>query len=330
MFLRPRLASGVASRLACTLMITAAALVLGSIGACVTPVPPGDDLPDCFSDADCAGDEVCTGGACVPVKECITNADCAEDEICVGGACVPLTTPLCTTGGDCAPGEACENGTCVPIVGGECTNDDDCDTGETCTAGACVVATGKDCTSSADCGIGEVCEGGACTLAPTPECTSNADCREGEVCRDGKCNQASSSAAEIGYTDPAGVYQEIKDGDNMPLFNMNQGGSHLYVTVRATGFPPPMEGVVGITLRQRVEVPELMEVPHDFTANLPFTPIEDGRIEFPRRFVFFAIRPFELDGKDAVVTFTLTAFDDPTISVVVERMVVLTAIDDAG
>ncbi len=59
-----------------------------------------DEAASCSADADCAADEGCTDGACVPRPAdgtCATNDDCAEGEACVNRACVevePIPNPL--------------------------------------------------------------------------------------------------------------------------------------------------------------------------------------------------------------------------------------------
>ena len=44
--------------------------------------------PECASDTDCTGGEVCDAGACVAPPECSADADCASGERCDGGSCV--------------------------------------------------------------------------------------------------------------------------------------------------------------------------------------------------------------------------------------------------
>src|SRR5262245_52431345 len=57
--------------------------------------------------------------------------------------------------------------------------------------------------------------------------------------------------AELGYTDPiTDAFAPVPNGATMPLFTGGQGGSHIYATLRATGFPTAEDGSASIQVAQ--------------------------------------------------------------------------------
>ncbi|MCA9524775.1 MAG: hypothetical protein KC549_00580, partial [Myxococcales bacterium] len=63
----------------------------------VTPGVCEGPAPDCFNDFDCAADELCVDGVCVPdaPADCLDDADCPAGEICVAGACAIAAGGTC-------------------------------------------------------------------------------------------------------------------------------------------------------------------------------------------------------------------------------------------
>jgi hypothetical protein len=113
---------------------------------------------------------------------CRTNADCASNESCTNGVCVP-NVAACTSNAQCPPGTTCQNGSCVGSGG--CTSNAQCPSGTTCQGGACVTTTAA-CTTDADCAAGNTCQRGVCIPTSTG-CTSSAQCPPGTACQGGAC-----------------------------------------------------------------------------------------------------------------------------------------------
>jgi hypothetical protein len=133
-----------------------------------------------------------------------------------------------------------------------------------------------------------------------------------------------AATAELGYTDiEDSTYLTVGNGATMPLFTGGQGGSHIFATVRATGFPLTPEGKAVIQLAQRVTMPAGGMVLHDFTQTVTFEPIGSGMFEIASRFVFLDALPADLQGKTANVSFVLTSLDDPATAAQIDQTVLL-------
>lgn len=116
-------------------------------------------LPDCEVDTDCAPDELCVDGECVPDVGCTSDADCGDGQQCLDNVCVDA--PQCATNTDCPAGEVCLGGACEPFDG--CLTDEECGPDASCLAGECVSEL---CRGAEDCAAGEFCDGGICTAIP--------------------------------------------------------------------------------------------------------------------------------------------------------------------
>ena len=172
----------------------------------------------------------------------------------------------------------------------------------------------------------------ACTPQPlppgdggqAPECTSDEDCMPNEVCEDFSCVASPDTQVEIGFTDlDSGTYRVITDGQVMPLFTAFQGGSHIFVTLRATGFPDTEDGAVNVVVAQIVTRLDSGDVLNEFTQTIPFTEIDESRIERESRFVFLDATPEDIDGQTVMLSFTLTAQEDDSIVAGITQTVVL-------
>lgn len=123
----------------------------------------------------------CTDGTCLkPASaECDSDSDCAANEVCQNGQCVP-EAPGCENNNDCANDEICLNGVCIPETP-ECENDNDCDNDEICLAGECAPEP-PECDSDSDCGSPIlVCQNGQCVFEP--ECELDTDCPPNFTCK---------------------------------------------------------------------------------------------------------------------------------------------------
>ncbi len=191
----------------------------------------------------------------------------------------------------------------------ECTVDDSCDR--------------PGCTGDAECEQGEGCRGGECVPV---ECASDGDCMPNEVCVAFSCVASSEPTVEIGFTDlESGTYRVITDGQVMPLFTGLQGGIHILVTLRATGFPISEDGTVDVRVTQVLTLVQTGDVLNDFPDTIPieFTEIEENRIERESRFIFLDALLGDIDGQTVMLSFTLTAPEDDSIFASITQTVVL-------
>ncbi|MEC7525306.1 MAG: hypothetical protein VYE22_35815 [Myxococcota bacterium] len=169
---------------------------------------------------DCSGPEA---------SECTTNAECAGDDRCIDGRCVPPVAgddagPDTGVGPMCAPsrtcGAACCEGTEIcgtdeecceadVLCGGVCCGGAD----ERCVADVCVL----DCGEAAPCGEGgaAVCCGAeqACLLGscvdPGDPCEAPRDCADGEYCEAsiGRCLPRVTGSDECEYRPGTGAFE---------------------------------------------------------------------------------------------------------------------------
>jgi hypothetical protein len=131
-------------------------------------------------------------------------------------------------------------------------------------------------------------------------------CPAGLSCVQGECVADSQPQAELGYTDQtSGAYQPVGDGAAMPLFTLGQGGGHLFLTFRLTGFPPPESGPVTIGYEFHFQSDGMLL--NEFSQMVAAEDIGDGVQEIPRRFVFLNAFPEVLDGQIVTADITLTA-----------------------
>jgi formylglycine-generating enzyme required for sulfatase activity len=156
---------------------------------------------ECLENEHCAGEQICSGGACSDQPTCQTDSQCEYGEICVGGDCVSG----CRSNRDCPDDEYCveemgDNGTCV-----ECELPEDCPEGTTCEGYQCVTWCTEeahctprycnldshdcvDCLEDSHCGAdtGMICEGLVCVEG----------CRIDEDCPGGTCDQVTHQCIE--------------------------------------------------------------------------------------------------------------------------------------
>lgn len=78
----------------------------------VDPDPPEPDVKSCEVHHDCALNEDCVEGACLP--RCAASCQCSEGMACDEGYCRLPEEPAvtCETDCDCTSGESCTDGTC--------------------------------------------------------------------------------------------------------------------------------------------------------------------------------------------------------------------------
>ena len=199
--------------------------------------------PECTSNADCTGGEVCWSNTCTT---CVADSECNSGEICGDdGLCQPEGgssggSTGCTSNADCTGGKICWNDTCTT-----CIADSECDSGEVCgNDGLCQPegSSGGDggssggsdgggstgCTSNAECTGGKVCWNNTCTT-----CIADSECDSGEICgNDGLCQPEGSSGGDggsSGGTPTAALGDSCSDdsdcGSNLKCVSFGSGTS---------------------------------------------------------------------------------------------------------
>lgn len=150
-------------------------LVCNAADVCLPP-------PDCDPmGGPCAA--VCYGFCVEPAVTCFTQEDCADDEVCVFAGVTGPNRPLI------AP----PSGTCQPAPGG-CDSNEECVDGQVCVDGACVEGP-VDACANVRCRGGFACQldaAGNADCVELPVCSSTSECAEGTTCSVelGDCNSA--------------------------------------------------------------------------------------------------------------------------------------------
>jgi len=130
--------------------------------------------------------------------------------------------------------------------------------------------------------------------------------------------------AELGYTDQeTGIYTPVGDGEVMPLFSSGQGGSHIFATLRATGFPTAEDGGADIALVEDIRLASSGISVHDFSEIVRFETTPDGHLEAASIFMFLQILPFIADGQTVDVAISLTSAEDMEVTAQIAQTVVL-------
>ncbi len=142
--------------------------------------------PPCEADEDCAGEEQCQEGRCLPPPpECLVNRDCDENFACQLNRCVEVL-PECAEDTDCGDNEVCFEGNCLRVAPPPvCLQDNECAGGRLCRDGQCVRPP---CENNDDCvaRIGEACIEGACLI----RCADDGPCPDNWICNDdGFCQE---------------------------------------------------------------------------------------------------------------------------------------------
>lgn len=129
-------------------------------------------------------------------------------------------------------------------------------------------------------------------------------------------------SADFGFTDEADdSYTSVGQGEVMPLFAGFQGGSHVFVTLRASGFPTDSAGKASIRLAQRVARAGSGVALSEFSQDVMFERNAEGVLELADRFIFLDAATPDIDETDAVMTFTLTSISNPAMTTTVTRTV---------
>ncbi|MFQ5413278.1 MAG: hypothetical protein ACE5E6_02350 [Phycisphaerae bacterium] len=163
------------------------------------------------------------------------------------------------------------------------------------------------------------------TEAPSaPNCTTGADCAADFACTAGVCVKADAPQLDLGVTSN-GAFESVPDGAAMPLIAGFQGLSEIRVTVRVTGLVGSPDA--GVLVAHTVTLADDGTVLSILPAFAPITLLatEDADVfELRDRQIVLEGAPGELDGREAVVSMTLTDAESPCVTATVTRTVVLT------
>jgi MYXO-CTERM domain-containing protein len=169
-----------------------------------TPSCSGGSTGGCSRDSDCASDQICSGGSCVPrpttgneLGEGCTNDDECQSGLCLAGVCTQSCdwtdpTGSCPSGFYCDAdvSTSCDTGYCLAGTPGEealgesCEEDTDCASlhcdGGSCSQ-ACIPDGALGCPAGYACQVGTLPCRGSCRRsgAPGDECEVNEDCTSG-------------------------------------------------------------------------------------------------------------------------------------------------------
>jgi hypothetical protein len=120
-------------------------------------------------------------------------------------------------------------------------------------------------------------------------------------------------SVELGFTEAlSDTYTRVGPDEVMPFFTSGQGGSHIFATIRATGFPIDDAGMSSIALTEIVVLSDTGQELHNFTQTVAFEQVAGDMVEVASRFVFLSALPRDLEGRLASVTLTLVSTTDPT------------------
>lgn len=145
-------------------------------------------------------------------------------------------------------------------------------------------------------------------------------CEDGETCVEGFCTPVDEAEVQFGFTnEDTGEFTPITDGGVMPIFTFGQGGSHMYITVRAAGFEVPEDQTLSVTyiLFWQVDGSALS----GYEEIIEFSPLGDGVYEAQRRIVFISEFPEVADGTAADLTIIVESLENPEQRIRLEAMV---------
>ncbi|MGB0590435.1 MAG: LDL receptor domain-containing protein [Myxococcota bacterium] len=150
----------------------------------VDPDVPGEDVPECVSDAECMNQ--------VEMSTC-QEVTCAA----ATGTCVLTTLPdgtSCDAGDPCVTNGACAQGTCI----GQALN---CDDGDPCTDASCNPGSGcvyehntAPCDDGDPCTTGDACSFGNCAASAMVDCDDDNPCTSDSCDPFGGCQNVPNNA----------------------------------------------------------------------------------------------------------------------------------------
>ena len=104
----------------------------------------------------------------------------------------------------------------------------------------------------------------------------------------------------------------------MPVFSGGQGGFHIFVSFRLTGFPP--DALLNLNQSGTMVLTGDMVV-QDFTFSGQFTDIGGNVNELIDRFIPIGLIRSQVVGEQAILTFEVTDVNDPALTASAEQTV---------
>ena len=157
-----------------------------------------------------------------------------------------------------------------------------------------------------------------CTVTPSlpdqDSCAVESDCALGQSCTGAVCKASDAADVEYwaGFGDSAAA---VEDGGEVPAYRGLQGGSHTRITLRTLGFSTSQgaEAIIAITDRETGEV----LAPERSIQISILNDLNDGIGEAEHLFVPFIssiLFPSEVEGKEGLVSITITSAVDSAIT----------------
>lgn len=151
-------------------------------------------------------------------------------------------------------------------------------------------------------------------------CTTEPDCALGFNCVSGACLVSTTPDVELGDENP---FVAIEEGGELIIRRGFQGGNHIFMSVRVTGFPPNAT----VAFRRGV-TPTGSTLPLVIESTVTQFLVDEGNgvNRLNQVFVFIdGVLPQDYDGREATVTIGVSDPTNPALTASVTQRVILVA-----
>jgi hypothetical protein len=139
-------------------------------------------------------------------------------------------------------------------------------------------------------------------------------CGETDEGTTGPDDGGATPALEIGFTDPDdNSYRTVGHLGDMPVYRGFQGGSHLFVTLRAQGLTADDQGQALLLMEESLEVAAGGNMLGELTSQVAFQHLGSALFELSMHFMFLDAVVTDLDNKDVYLAFRLASTDGATL-----------------